>query len=357
MPLKVALAVLVMAGPALTGLGGLASATTPTFSGDAPGGVTCTLKAAVSFSPALRVTGGGTGASAVTGTLSHCTTNTPAVAITSGTISGSFASSPFDCANLTSTGSFADLEVKWEGSVNGVVGGTTYAGPAAFKKSKIRFDDATMIAGTNGDEGFALPQTVDVSGSFGGMATGNLYTKDTASALMAKCEAAGGLNSLSFKGGVTIGEPNWPTSIAVTAVGGDQNYMTVSYALAWTLTPDSCTVLGCEYQLSSAISGTMTGTSGPDSTTFTLPDDTPDHMVSAGMVFTLGTDGQYYVTFSASSEEGPVPCVGGECDVIADIDQTSGEQATAVWDENSELTLPATFDAPGGSATFDFIYN
>ncbi len=368
--LAVTVVLLAFAGVGLVGLGGPASATPPKYSGDAPGGVTCTLTAKVSFSPSLTTTGGGANSSKVTGKLNQCTTNTPAVTITSGTIKGSFFNTPFDCSTLTSTGVQADLTASWKGAVNGTVGGTTYAGKASFSKSTIEFSNEAAVTSGSGDEGLSVP-LVDSSvfGSFGaggdgGAITGNVYSSDTASKLTALCSTTGGLKSWSLKGTVTIGEPNWPTSITATASGGDQDGFTVSFALGWTLTPQNgCNVTGCIYASSDnpsfEFSGTMTGTCCDGfSQTVNLPDNTTDHDATAEVDITLGDDGQYHVGYSAWSQEGSYLLPGGGgLDVIAAISNTLAEQAAAIWNESSELTLPGAVDDPGGSATFDFSYN
>jgi hypothetical protein len=357
--------VLALLGPGLVVLVSPAAAGPPTYSGDAPDGVTCTLSLKVSFSPSLTTTGGGTNSSKVTGKLTKCSTNTPAVTITSGTVKGSFFSSPLDCSTLTSTGIQADLTASWKGAVNGSIGGTSYAGKASFSKSTIELSNETTVTKTGGDEGLSFPVSDStVFGSFGaegygGAITGNVYGSDTATQLTALCSAKGGLKSWALKGTVTTGEPNWPTSISATAIGGDQDGLTVSYALGWTLASESgCDVNSCVYDLSSEFSGKMTGSCCAGfSQPVTLPDNTADHNATAEVDFSLGDDGQYHVTFSAWSEEGPYTCPGGGCDVIAAISNTSDEQAAAIWNENNALTLPGSVDPPGGSATFDFSYN
>lgn len=366
--LAVTVVLVACAGVGLVGAGGPASATAPKYSGDVPGGVTCTLTAKVAFSPAMTTAKGGTNPSKVTGKLSGCVTNTPAVTITGGTVKGSFASSPLDCSTLTSTGVQADLTASWKGAVNGTLGGATYAGRAAFTTSAIQVDDETVITDPNGNEGLALGPNEEshVSGSFGadgsgGAATGDVYSTDSASALTSLCTSTRGLRSLSLQGSVTIGEPNWPTSITAKDVIGGNDEGSTTYDLGWTLTPQNgCNVTGCVYASSPSFefSGSMTGTCCDGwSQTVNLPDDTPDHQATAEVAFSLGGDGRYHVAFSASSQEGPYPIPGGGfVDVIAGISNTSDEQVAAIWNENSELTLPGSVSPPGGSATFDFSY-
>jgi YVTN family beta-propeller protein len=109
----------------------------PKFSGAAPGSVTCTWSAKVAFSPPLTNSGGGTNPSQVTaGKLSRCVASDSAVTISKGTFTGSFASSPMECAEIVAaTGAAATLTLSWKGDFNGSVGATTYAGKARFLPS------------------------------------------------------------------------------------------------------------------------------------------------------------------------------------------------------------------------------
>ncbi len=165
--------------------------TPPKYAGAAPGSVTCSLFAKVSFSPPLTKSGGGTDPSAVKGTLSGCSSTNSAVTITKGKVIGSFASSPLSCATTSTTGASASLTIAWKGSVNGVVGGITYAGKATFTAT-------TVIAGS-------------ATGSFSGGAT----TRVTApSNLATLCDAKKGIKKLALTGTFTTAASptlaNWP---------------------------------------------------------------------------------------------------------------------------------------------------
>ncbi len=186
----------------------------PRFSGAAPGGVTCAVSVKVSFSPALTRTGGGTNRSVVTGTLSGCTTTNSALTLASGKITGSFASSPLNCATLSATGASSSLSVTWDGSVNGVVGGVTYAGPANFRPTAVTSIGEKVVANGSGDKGLALPGagSSTASGSVAGRVTAAAYSADTGSALTKLCQGARGLASLTLNGTLaTDGAlPGWP---------------------------------------------------------------------------------------------------------------------------------------------------
>jgi hypothetical protein len=201
-------------------LGALASSasagasTPPRFSGAAPGGATCAVSVKVSFSPALTLTGGGTKPSVVTGTLSGCTTTNSALTLASGKITGSFASSPLNCAALSATGASSSLSVTWDGSVNGVVGGVSYAGSANFTPTTVTSIGEKVVANGSGDKGLALPGagSSKASGSVAGRVTAAAYSAHTGSALTQLCKGATGLTSLTLNGTLaTDGAlPGWP---------------------------------------------------------------------------------------------------------------------------------------------------
>ncbi len=124
------------------------------FSGAAPGSVTCTMSAKVLFSPPLTESGGGTSASSVDGVLVDCHATDSTVAITQAKVTGLFASSPLDCATLSATGVPATLILTWKGTVNGAVGASPYAGRATFAPSTI---SGTTITGS-----FAGDAAIDI---------------------------------------------------------------------------------------------------------------------------------------------------------------------------------------------------
>ena len=144
--------------------------------------MSCSLSAKVSFSPALTDSGGGTNPSTAKGTLSGCAPNNSAVTITKGTVTGSFASSPLSCLSNTTTGASPILNVVWKGTVDGIVGRTTYAGKAAFT--------ATTVSGSSATGSFSGGATV----AFG--APSNLATL---------CGAKKGIKSLTLAGTATVG--------------------------------------------------------------------------------------------------------------------------------------------------------
>jgi outer membrane protein assembly factor BamB len=203
-----------------------AEAAAPSFTGSAPGGVTCALSVKVSFSPPLHLASGGTKPSAVAGTLSGCTTTNPVLAITGGKVSGAFASSPVRCGKLSATGTSLSLSVSWAGSVDGVLGGVTYAGPAHFAASRVRSTSEKIVANASGDEGLAVPGAGSsaAKGSFAGQVTAVAYSPDTGSKLISLCKGAKGLASVTLSGTLTSagGLPGWPQLHDGAARTGDQ---------------------------------------------------------------------------------------------------------------------------------------
>ncbi len=191
-----------------------AQAAAQSFSGAAPGGVTCAVSVKVSFFPPLHLATGGTKPSAVAGTLSGCTTTNPALAITGGKVSGAFASSPLRCGKLSATGTSLSLSVSWAGSVDGVVGGVAYAGPAHFAASRVRSTKEKVVSNSSGDKGLAVPGagSAVTKGSFAGRFSAVAYSLDTGKKLIKLCKAAKGLRSLTLTGTVTSdhGLPGWP---------------------------------------------------------------------------------------------------------------------------------------------------
>ena len=143
------------------------------FAGDAPGTVTCTLSATVSFSPRLTQSGGGTDPSTTKGKVSGCTTTDTAVTIRGGSVSGSYApSDPPNCDNLGSLMTAETLTIRWKGAVDGVVGSTAYRGAATFLPSAVSLAGARITS--PGGSGFdivsspAVAHEATVTGSFAG---------------------------------------------------------------------------------------------------------------------------------------------------------------------------------------------
>ena len=159
-----------------------AAARVPKYAGLAPGSVSCSLSAKVSFSPALTDAGGGTNPSTVKGWLSGCTSSNSEVTITTGKVTGSFAGSPLSCVTKTTTGASASLSVAWKGSLNGFLDGTTYAGKASFT--------ASTVTGNSDIGSFFGPAEVSV---------------DAPSNLATLCGARRGIKELTLAGTVIIG--------------------------------------------------------------------------------------------------------------------------------------------------------
>lgn len=170
----------------------------PKFSGAAPGSVTCSVSASVSFSPPLSTTGGGTSKSVIKAKLTGCRASNPAVTITSAKAQGSFATSPYNCVTKSPTGSKPTLSVTWKGDVNGVVGGITYAGKAKFTTTVLSGSSATGSFATSAAS-LALP--------IPGSAT-------------AACATTKGIKKLALSGSVAVGSSS-PSAALVSSVAYD----------------------------------------------------------------------------------------------------------------------------------------
>jgi hypothetical protein len=160
--------------------GSASASAVPKSSTSAPGHVSCTFSATVSFSPVLKNSGGGTRASAVTGgRVSKCHTTTSSVAITSGIMAGSFARSPLTCKNDALTGASPTLTVSWKGTLSG---------------KAVTFTN-TVVRGTRSTGSFAGPARVALT---------------RPARAPAACATSGGLKSLVMSGTVTAGTPPAP---------------------------------------------------------------------------------------------------------------------------------------------------
>ena len=193
---------LIVSSGLLSGVASPASAKSMTFTGAAPGSVTCALSAIVSFSPRLKNSGGGTDPSTVKGRLSSCTTSSSAVTIKGGMVTGSFAKSPFSCATLSSVSASSMLNVAWRGAVNGTVGATTYSGKANLTASTV-----TYSGGAVGVYGFSMPgilNTSNVTGSFSGLSTANARTSTSLLRLHSSCRRHGN-KTLNVTGTIVVG--------------------------------------------------------------------------------------------------------------------------------------------------------
>ena len=167
--------------------GPASASSVPRSSTTAPGQVSCSFSATVSFSPVLKNSGGGTRASAVTGgRVTKCHATTSSVTISSGTLAGSFARSPLACKTDALTGATPTLTLNWKGESGGKA--TTFT--------------ATAVRGTKS------------TGSFAGSARMALTRPAKAPSA---CATSGGLKSLVMSGSLTVGTapaPRWWTAPA-----------------------------------------------------------------------------------------------------------------------------------------------
>lgn len=173
----------------------------PKFSGAAPGSVTCSVSAKVSFSPPLTNKGGGTSSSAISAKLSSCSPSNHAITIKSAKATGSFVTSPYSCVTMASTGAAATLSISWKANLNGTVSGTTYAGKATFPQT--RMSGITDTGSFAGDASLSLP----VPGS------------DTSG-----CTSKKGIKKLTLSGTMTLGTSGSsppPPSPGVSSVSYD----------------------------------------------------------------------------------------------------------------------------------------
>ena len=147
------------------------------YSGAAPGKVTCSYAAKVTFSSPLTTTGGGAGSASVNGRLSGCTTTSGGVTISSGKLKGSFNASPVTC-NAALTGAAGAFTISWKG--------TYYGGRAKFSDSSFGYGSSY--------------------GSFGGPAGSNVYAP-AARPISPGCTSKRGLKKFELYGTVTLGTP------------------------------------------------------------------------------------------------------------------------------------------------------
>ncbi len=191
----------------------------PKFSGPAPGQVTCSLTAKISFSPPLTSTGGGT-ATTVKGELSNCTTTTPGLSITGGKLTGTSPGAGTGCAELAAGNIPGTAAVAWKGQYDPA--DYSYAGKASLANSVVTTTGDQEETNGVDDVGFVVPgtgNTSSTSGSFaaGGPdgASGTLFSDQTASQLSTLCsptprknkppKPAKGIKSLTLTGPVTLG--------------------------------------------------------------------------------------------------------------------------------------------------------
>jgi hypothetical protein len=193
--------------------------TPPKFSGPAPGQVTCSLTAKVSFSPPLTDAGGGT-ATTVKGGLTNCTATMPGLSITSGRLTGAFPGPGTGCAALGAGDTPATIAIGWKGQYNPP--DNSVAGKASLTDSTVTVTGEQEVTDGMGDVGFVVPGTgnaASTSGSFAAVgpngASVTVSSGQTASQLSTLCsptprtnkppKPAKGIKSLTLTGSVTIG--------------------------------------------------------------------------------------------------------------------------------------------------------
>jgi hypothetical protein len=193
--------------------------TPPKFSGPAPGQVTCSLTAKVSFSPPLTDSGGAT-TMAVKGELTNCTASTPGLSITGGKLTGTFPGPATGCAALGAGDIPATVAIGWKGQYNPSDG--SFAGKASLTASTVTVTGEQEVTDGVGDVGFMVPGTgndASTSGSFGAGgpngASGTVSSGQTASQLSTLCsptprankppKPAKGIKRLTLTGSVTLG--------------------------------------------------------------------------------------------------------------------------------------------------------
>ncbi len=273
--LSVFVVVLAMASPA-----GARTPKPPKFSGAAPGSVSCSVSAKVSFSPRLTDTGGGTGASAVRAKLSGCHPSNSAVTIKSAKVTGSFSSSPLSCVTLGSTSASPKLTVVWKGNLTGSAGGTTYSGKAKFTSTSVSGATAT--------------------GSFAGSST---VTIKVPSNLATLCAAKKGAKKATVTGtltvGTAVGGPS-PNGLGAVKLASDGN----GYCTVLTSGSVACWGDNTAGELGNGTSGGLNCTNGPC-------DPTPG--VATGIttaVEVVGAQGGEGPGYCALLSSGSVDCWG-----------------------------------------------
>jgi alpha-tubulin suppressor-like RCC1 family protein len=213
------------------------STAAPPYRGDAPGSVTCTLRATVSFSPRLTGSGGGTNPSAVRGHLSHCSTSDSVVKITRGVLTGSFAPGNHpSCTSLSDLTTPATFSIGWKGFVDGVVGTTTYGGRAALTPSAVSSASERLSTVGGGDLQLVAPANQNgaaVTGSFAGGASATAFTNVTPGFVAARCASNGkGFRTVNLEGTVTVGVSQAEPLTGATTLASDsqQSFCAVTAA-------------------------------------------------------------------------------------------------------------------------------
>ena len=137
-----------------------ASAGIPHYRGPAPGGVTCSVQATVTFSPAIGKPGGGSDPAQVKGTLGSCQTSDYLVfgpTIASAKLSGTFSHTPYLCARVCgATHASAALSVTWKGDYYAPHG--EYGGTAHFTQSTVADTGSTAFISPPVTSGSTFPE-------------------------------------------------------------------------------------------------------------------------------------------------------------------------------------------------------
>jgi hypothetical protein len=193
--------------------------TPPKFSGPAPGQVTCSLTAKVSFSPPVTDSSGAT-TTTVKGELTNCTATAPGLSITSGKLTGSFPGPATGCAALGAGDMPATVAIGWKGQYNPP--DDSVAGKASLTDSTVTVTGEQEVTDGLGDVGFVVPgagNAADTGGSFAAVgpngASVTVSSEQTASQLSALCsptprtnkppKPAKGIKKLTLTGSVTLG--------------------------------------------------------------------------------------------------------------------------------------------------------
>jgi len=308
------------------------SAKSNKFIGAAPGSVTCSFLGKISFSPALKTSGGGTGPSKISGTTLSCTTTDTAVSVSGGKIKGSFASSPLICAGPSAVLTSATLKTTLKGSVNGVIGGTTYSGKAKFSPSTVTYSGADFVDSVGG-QGLAMPGSGDsssVSGSFGDAGPkGSLAVFQILGGISAGCGSPKGIKNAVIVGTIIEGSVS-PGAVSCCLVGpgspniaplepgydlADPTIASLSPTMAEVYTTDcyvfqGCSINGLSYNIPSYSVNVTNDTYGNLHDALPTPPSWyggEDHLFAPTVRF---IDGQYVMLFAASPTGSNALCIG-----------------------------------------------
>jgi hypothetical protein len=187
-----------------------ASAGIPHYTGPAPGAVTRSVQATITFSPAIGRPGGGSDPAQVKGTLGSCQTSDYLVfgpTITSAKLSGTFSQTPYVCAyGCGATHAPAALSVTWKGDYYAPHG--EYGGTAHFTKSTVADTGSSAFIGAAGDVGLyvaGVDHSSTVTGSFASNGSYlTLQTTDTPTQFAAAESSRAGPKKHTVTGNLTL---------------------------------------------------------------------------------------------------------------------------------------------------------